>query len=76
MSAYFRVTVEGLDTGDSQSMEVAEGDYLLIPFGGCYLNQVHRSANGTVQMSVKGHRPLGPVRNRYTENAQGQRAES
>jgi hypothetical protein len=72
VTSYFRVTVEDLDTGDKQSMEIAEGDYLLIPFGGCYLNHVHRSANGTVQMSVKDHRPLGPVRNRLAENAQGQ----
>lgn len=75
MTAYFRVTVEDLETGEKQSMEIAEGDYLLIPFGRCYLSHVQRSANGTVQISVMDHRPSGPVRNRYTENAQGQRSD-
>lgn len=65
MTAYFRVTVDDLETGEKRSMEVAEGDYVFIPFGECYLNHVQRSANGTVQMSVKNHRPAGPVRNAY-----------
>jgi hypothetical protein len=67
MTAYFRVTVEDLETGEVRSMEIAEGDYLLIPFGSCYLNHVQRSANGTVQMSVKDHHPAGPVRNQRVE---------
>lgn len=62
MTAYFRVTVEDLETGDRQVMEVAEGDYLLIPFGSCYLDGVTRHSNGTVQLNVRGHHPAGPAR--------------
>lgn len=62
MTAYFRVTVEDLETGDKQSVEVAEGDYVLSAFGNCYLDDVSRDANGTVQMTVRGHHPAGPKR--------------
>lgn len=62
MTAYFRVTVEDLETGDKQAIEVAEGDYLLIPFGSCYLHGVNYHANGTVQLTVKGYRPAGSPR--------------
>lgn len=75
MTDYFRVTVEDLSTGEKRSMDVAEGDYMLIPFEPCYLNHVQRSANGTVQVSLKNHRPGGPARNAFVENAQGQVAE-
>jgi hypothetical protein len=62
MTAYFRITVEDLETGDVQSMEVAEGDYMLIPFSPCHLTHTSRSANGTVQLTIKNHHPAGPMR--------------
>lgn len=61
-TAYFRVTVEDLETGDRGVMEVAEGDYMLIPFGSCRLDSFVRHANGTVQLVLKGHQPLGDPR--------------
>lgn len=62
MTDYFRITVEDLATGDKQVVEVAEGDFILIPFGGCYLGSANVHANGTVQLTVKNHRPAGPKR--------------
>jgi hypothetical protein len=58
VSHQFRVTVEDLETGDKQAMEVAAGDYILIPFAPCYL--AHTNAypgKGTVVLTVKDHRP-------------------
>lgn len=57
MSKGFRVTVEDLDSGDTQSRVVGEGDYMLIPFHPCYLDGTMRHANGTVQLTIKGHSP-------------------
>lgn len=62
MTAYFRVTVEDLGTGDKQSIEVAEGDYVLNTFGGCYLDGINQYRNGTVQLTVRGHHPAGEPR--------------
>lgn len=57
MSQGFRVTVEDLDTGETQSMVVSEGDYMLIPFSPCYLHHTQRHANGTVTITLKDHQP-------------------
>lgn len=62
MTAYFRVTVEDLETGEKQAMEVAEGDYMLIPFGSCYLASVAKHSTGTVQITLRDHNPAGPAR--------------
>lgn len=62
MSNGFRVTVESLDDGESQSMVVSEGDYMLIPFAPCHLHYTQRSANGTVQVTLKGHSPQWAAR--------------
>ena len=61
MSKGFKVTVEDLDRGGSQSMIVREGDYMLIPFAPCYLHHTQASANGTVVVTLKDHRPAGPA---------------
>jgi hypothetical protein len=53
----FRVTVEDLERGGSQSMVVAEGDYMLIPFAPCYLHYTSRSAKGTVSITLRNHAP-------------------
>jgi len=58
MSHQFRVTVEDLETGDKQAMEVAAGDYILIPFAPCHLAHAnHHPGKGTVVLTVKDHRP-------------------
>lgn len=62
MTEYFRVIVEDLTTGDKQGMQVAKGDYMLIPFEPCYLDTTQRAANGTVQIVLKKHYPQGPPR--------------
>lgn len=57
MSKGFKVTVEDLDNGDTQSMVVGEGDYMLIPFAPCYLHAAQKHGNGTVQLTIKNHAP-------------------
>jgi hypothetical protein len=57
MGKGFRVTVEDLDRGESQSKVVGAGDYMLIPFDPCYLASAQKHANGTVQLTIKGHAP-------------------
>jgi hypothetical protein len=54
---WFRVTVEDLQTGDKQVIEVAEGDYVINAFEPCYLNTVQRYSGDTVQVFIKDHRP-------------------
>ena len=60
--SYFRVTVVDLDTGDTQAMDVAAGDYLLIPFAPCHLHSTQKHFNGTTQLVLHDHRPTGPPR--------------
>jgi hypothetical protein len=60
--AYFRVTVEDLETGEKESIEVSEDDYILNTFGSCYLDGINQYANGTVQLTIRGHRPTGKSR--------------
>lgn len=62
MTAYFRITVEDLDTGDKQVREFAEGDYVVTTLGDCYLDRVNTYSNGTVQLTIKNHLPLGSPR--------------
>lgn len=62
MTDRFRVTVEDLATGDIQTMEVTGGDYMLIPFAPCYLHHTQRSVTGTVQITLRDHKPAGPAR--------------
>jgi hypothetical protein len=61
MSKGFKITVEDLDRGESQSMVVHEGDYMLIPFEPCYLHGAQVHANGTVMLTVKGWSPRKPA---------------
>jgi hypothetical protein len=58
VSHQFRVTVEDLETGEKSVVEIAAGDYILIPFAPCYL--AHTNAypgKGTVVLTIKDHRP-------------------
>lgn len=57
MSKGFKVTVEDLDNGGTQSMVVYPGDYMLIPFAPCYLHHTQASANGTIVVTLKSHSP-------------------
>lgn len=61
MSRGFKVTVEDLDSGETQSRVVYEGDYMLIPFAPCYLHHTQASANGTTVVTLKDHRPSRPA---------------
>lgn len=62
MTEWFRVTVEDLQTGDKQVIEVAGGDYVLNTFGGCYLDTMQRYANGTIQVNIRDHAPTAKAR--------------
>lgn len=58
MSNGFRVTVEDLDNGGTQSMLVGAGDYILIPFEPCHLANVQQyPGKGTVVLTIKDHKP-------------------
>ena len=63
MTTMFRVTVEDLDAGIKTTMEIAEGDYVLIPFAPCYLagSQVYPKA-GTHVLTIKDYRPAAESR--------------
>lgn len=58
----FRVTCTDTETGDTQTVELCEGDYILIPTGYCYLYRTEKFSNGTVVLTIKDHRPSGPAR--------------
>lgn len=62
MTEWFRVTVEDLQTGDKQEIEVAAGDYVVNTFGDCYLDTTQRYSNGTIQINIKGHLPQAKPR--------------
>lgn len=53
-----RVTVTDVETGDSDSAEVVEGDYLLICHKPCYEHGVQTyPTKGTHVITIKGHAP-------------------
>jgi hypothetical protein len=62
VTAWFRVTVEDLETGEKMVREVAEGDFVLMGFGSCYLANRTHYANGTVQLTVRDHWPAAASR--------------
>jgi|1185.fasta_scaffold173733_2 hypothetical protein len=62
MTDWFRVTVEDLQTGDKQVIEVAEGDYVINAFEPCYLESRQTYLNGTVQVFIRDHRPADKPR--------------
>lgn len=51
-----RVTVEDVETGDTETQEVPEGDYLLICHEPCRLDTINAWANGTHQLTIKGRK--------------------
>lgn len=54
----FRITCEDLATGESSTVEIVSGDFMLIPTGTCYLHKVAKYTNGTVVLTLKGYAPL------------------
>lgn len=59
----FRVTCEDLDTGDTKTMIVYPGDFMLIPFAPCRLVSTQRYPKaGTMQLTLRGYGPVAPVR--------------
>ena len=55
----FRITCEDLATGQSSTVTIAEGDFMLIPTGACYLASTQRyEKSGTTVLTLKDHRPL------------------
>lgn len=66
MTDYFRVTVEDLALGTKKSVDVADGDFIFIPFGTCHLAKAEtvrgEEGDSHVQLVVRGHHPAGPKR--------------
>lgn len=52
-----RVTVLDLETGDTDTATVADGDYVLICADPCYRSGVVAHANGTHVVTIKGRTP-------------------
>jgi hypothetical protein len=53
-----RVTVTDIESGESETREVAEGDYFCVAVDPCYLahHQVYPT-KGTHILTIKGHAP-------------------
>jgi hypothetical protein len=49
-----RVTVVDVETGDEETQEVAQGDYVLVCHEPCHLDYVQTFKTGTVQLTIKG----------------------
>jgi hypothetical protein len=65
--AVYRVTVEDVETGVSETAEVHSGDYLLLTFEPCRLHHTQTySMSDSVSITLHNHRPQGPQR-RITE---------
>lgn len=54
-----RVTATDLKTGDSNTGEIDEGDFILVCSEPLYLHAVDRQANGTVQLTLKTREDTG-----------------
>lgn len=55
-----RVTVEDIETGDTDTAEVPEGDYLIICHDPCYEAGIQvYPRTGTHVITVKGRKPHG-----------------
>lgn len=53
-----RVTVTDIETGETDTAEVVEGDYLLICHHPCYEASIQTyPTKGTHVLTIKGHRP-------------------
>jgi hypothetical protein len=57
----FRVTVEDLENGGTDTRVIGPGDFALIPFGPCYVDSMVKHKNGTVQITLKQHAPQKPA---------------
>lgn len=50
----FRVTVEDLETGTSETRLVPLHEFFYLTTGDCHVSSVARYGNGTMQFTVKG----------------------
>jgi hypothetical protein len=50
-----RVTVEDLETGDGESVVIAD-DYVVTTAGSCYVAHTQAYANGTHILTIKGRK--------------------
>ena len=64
-----RVTIEDLETGESESREVLN-DYIIICQGTCYVSAEQMWASGTHQLTVKGRKP-SPIMLAMPDDNQG-----
>lgn len=53
-SPVLRVTVEDLESGETQTTEIPAGDYVILTTDPCHLHHINAHANGTVMLTVKG----------------------
>jgi len=51
-----RVTVTDVEIGDTDTVEVPEGDYLLVCHEPCHLHHTNAYANGTHVLTIKGRK--------------------
>lgn len=51
-----RVAITDIETGDTDTTEVADGDYLLITVDPCYEAHLNAHANGTHVVTIKGRK--------------------
>jgi hypothetical protein len=56
-----RVVVTDIETGDTDEVLIAEGDYILICHDPCYLAGTQVRGKSTHILTVKDHRPAGPA---------------
>lgn len=53
-----RVTVEDVEAGTTEVVEVPEDEYFILATGRCHVAHVQAHANGTHVLTVKGRRGL------------------
>jgi hypothetical protein len=51
-----RVIVTDVETGDTDTTEISEGDYLLVCHEPCYLHYTNAYPNGTHVLTIKGRK--------------------
>lgn len=51
-----RVTVEDLETGETETIDV-DNDYVILAAGTCNVEHVQAYSNGTHVLTVKGRKP-------------------
>lgn len=55
--AMLRVTVEDLETGEKETLDVPAGDYVMLTTAPAYVAHTNVFANGTHVVTIKGRTP-------------------